>query len=145
MTKAECTLQRRHCYHAITGYRNCWNCSRNKNHNETELSDNYISTIDKVAELYEYLSGGEMPDGVKCWQPKMSKTHAFDVIWFLQEITHCLPDHIERCQGCDDLYDTDCEGYYLDDQYELNGKELPKKYWGCWCDSCVPAVHFILS
>lgn len=145
MGHTECTQSRRYCYHASTGNRKCWNCSHNRTHNDTELADNYISVVDKVTELYDYLCGGDMPEGVTCWQPKMSRKHAFSVIWFLQEITRCLPDHIENCQGCDALFDSDSEGYRLDDQYELNGKTLPEKYWGNWCDNCVPNVEFVLA
>ena len=145
MSEVKCTVRGRQCYHAVANSRNCWNCSRNENHNNTDLSDNYISIVDKVTVLYDYLAGQDMPDGVMCWQPEMSRKRAFDVIWFLQEIMHCLPDHIERCQGCDALFDTDCEGYQLDDQYDLNGKTLPKKYWGCWCNDCVPNVEFVLE
>ena len=146
MSEVKCTVRRgRGCYHATVGSRKCWNCSRNETHNNTELSDNYISIVDTVTVLYDYLAGKDMPAGVICWQPKMSREHAFDVIWFLQEQIHCLPDHIEKCDGCDDLYDTDCEGVHLDDQYELNGKTLPKKYWGMWCDNCIPCTDAVLG
>ncbi len=146
MNQVKCTMTRgRNCYHAVAGKRNCWDCSRNENHNDTELTDNYISIVDKVTVLCDYLAGGDMAEGVVCWQPKMSRKHAFSVIWFMQEIIHCLPDHIEACRSCGDLFDTDCEGYHLDDQYDLKGKTLPKKYWGCWCDNCVPDVEFVLG
>lgn len=140
---SKCTLQHCNCYKKYTTA--CWNCSRNEEHEQGELSDEYVSELDRATKLYEYLVGGDMPDGVVCWQPKMSRKHAFDVIWYLQEIVDCLPGHIERCQGCDDLFDTDSEGYCLDDQYELKGKTLPKKYWGHWCDNCVPCVDFELA
>ena len=138
----KCMLRRCDCYKKNTTA--CWHCSRNKEHEKGELSDEYVSELDQVIILYEYLAGGDMPDGVKCWQPKMSRKHAFTVIWFLQEIIHCLPDHIEQCDGCKDLFDTDYTGFCLDDQYDLDGKTLPKKYWGNWCDNCAPCVDFVL-
>ncbi len=144
MNQTECTLRHSDCYHAARD-RECWNCSRNTNHNKVELSDNYITVVNKVTELYDYLAGSALPKGVECWQPKMSKKHAFDVIWFLQEITHCLPDHIEQCQGCDGLFDTDCEGCHFDDQYDLDGETLPEKYWGHWCDNCIPCTDAVLG
>ncbi len=139
---SKCNLRHCDCWNGITNKWECADCTRNEEHGKGPLADNYVSITDKFTELYDYLAGGKMPDGVKCFQPKMSRKHAFSVIWFLQEITGCLPDHIERCQGCNDLFDTDSEGYQLDDQYDLNGKTLPKKYWGNWCNNCVPCVDF---
>ena len=145
MSKNKCTLRSCDCYNNIAANRECSNCTRNEERAEGEATNNYISITSKVTELYDYLAGDNMPDGVHCWQPKMSRKHAFDVIWFLQQITGCLPDHIERCEGCDNLFDTDHEGYCLDDQYELDGKTLPKKYWGDWCQDCAPDVDFELG
>ena len=53
--------------------------------------------------------------------------------------------YIERCDVCGELYDRYQEGFWLDDKYELNGKTLPKKYWGSYCDGCVPNVNFKLK
>lgn len=139
----ECSLRYCDCYNKKSAA--CWHCRHAVNPEEGELSDEYTSIKDRVTVLYDYLAEGRLPDGVKCFQPKMSRKHAFSVIWFLQEIIHCLPDHIEQCDGCSDLFDTDSEGYCLDDQYELAGKTLPKKYWGHWCNSCVPNVEFALA
>lgn len=139
----KCTLRYCDCHKENTAA--CSYCSRSKEHAEGKLSDEYVSYLDQTTKLYEYLVGGDMPDGVKCWQPKMSRKHAFSVIWFLQEIVDCLPDHIEQCKGCDDLFNTHSEGWCLDDQYELNGKTLPEKYWGHWCDNCAPDVDFQLG
>lgn len=139
----ECTLRTTDCYNADST--NCWYCKHAKEPAKDELENNYVSNVDRVIELYDYLSEGKVPEGVHVWRPKMSRKHAFSVIWFLQEIIHCLPDSIERCDNCDYLFDTNNSGYYLDDQYELKGKPLPKKYWGHWCDNCVPNVDFELA
>ncbi len=139
---SKCNMKSCDCYKENTTA--CWFCTRCEQYGQGELSDKYVSELDRVIEIYEYLAGGDMPGGVTCWQPKMSRKHAFDVIWFLQEVTHCLPDHIEKCKGCDNLFDTDCEGCFLDDQYELRGKTLPKKYWGHWCVNCIPRVGWSL-
>ena len=142
--EAKCKLRVSNCYregHA------CWNCTHNKNAQEKELTNNYISELDKVNELFRYLTDDEIPDGVLvASRPKLSPNKAWNLIWFLQEVTRCLPDHIERCDRCGALYDSDEEGFRLDDQYELNGKTLPKKYWGSYCgDSCAPSVDFKLG
>lgn len=141
--KPECNLRSYDCYNE--GTCRCWGCSYNKNAERDELADNYISIKDKVTELYEYLTDEKIPNGV-CVKsrPKLSKNKAWSLIWFLQEVTHCLPDHIEKCNECDELFDSNREGFMLDNQYELNGKTLPRKYWGHYCDNCVPNIDFSL-
>jgi len=55
-----------------------------------------------------------------------------------------LPDNIEKCEGCDDLFDTDSEGVYLNEEYKntRTGKTLAKKYWGHYCEGCIPDVDY---
>lgn len=122
----------------------CYDCIYGDSDSK-EKKNNFVNYKDKMQVLYEYLLGEELPESVHCKMPKLSHGQAFSVIWFLQEIMRCLPDNIEQCQSCKELFDTDSEGYHLDDQYELDGKELPKKYWGHWCDYCVPQIDFELS
>ena len=133
---------------------NCWNedyrrdkcvhCSHNKGCTDKDAKDNYITYKEKIDILYRFLMG-DIPEGVICKAPKLSPKKAFTVIWFLQEVICCLPDSIEQCDGCKNLFDSESEGYCLDDQYILNGRTLPKKYWGHWCDSCRPNVDFELE
>ena len=40
-------------------------------------------SIEKVEELFNYLVGSDMPEGVYCFQPRLSCDEAFSVIWFL--------------------------------------------------------------
>ena len=141
----DCKMRHCNCYYQST-IRMCWKCKRNKNAERTDLTDEYISNRDKVDELFQYLMDNTIPEGIHVpSRPKLSVNKAWSLIWFLQEQTHCLPDNIEKCDRCGDLYDTDSEGYYLDDQYLLNGKTLPKKHWGYFCDGCVPSVDFELA
>ena len=134
--KPKCKIRVCDCYHESKSQ--CWSCTRNENHEKGKLEDNYISICDKVSQLYKYLTGE--------FRPKLSQNKAFGLIYYLQETIHCLPDHIERCDVCGELYDSWAEGYYLDEQYELNGKTLPKKYWGSYCsDECAPIVDFKVS
>ncbi len=105
--------------------------------------DEHREILPLIVEFYEFLQGKSMPEGFELRsKPKMSAKKAFSIIYILQEHLHIIPDSFEKCDGCDDLFDTDCEGFILDDQYELNGKTLPKRYWGHWCDGCVPNVEF---
>ena len=93
----------------------------------------FVSYLDKVTELFEYLKQTESPES------------AFSTIHFLQEHMRVLPSCIERCEACNNLFDTDSEGYYLDDEHELIDYEtdkatpLPEEMYGHWCsDECVP-------
>jgi len=129
----KCTLRNCNCWYENRQHK-CWNCTRNENSESEEKEVNYIDACEKVRQFYEYLTGE--------FKPKLSQNKAFGLIYYLQETMHCLPDTIEKCDVCGDLFNTACEGFILDDQYELNGKELPKKYWGMYCDNCVPIVDF---
>ena len=148
MADSNCNLRICDCYHENSSYsRGCWDCSRNENAESKTLKDNYISNRDKVDELFKYLTDEQIPTGVMVRsRPTLSSNKAWNLIWFLQEVTRCLPDTIERCDICGELYDSDSQGFRLDDQYTLNGKTLPKKYWGCYCnENCAPNVDFDLA
>jgi hypothetical protein len=112
------------------------------------MNDMEEKEFEKFEELYRFLRDGKLPEGMqmpKSHIPKMSGKKAFTIIWYLQEHLGVLPDNVEQCQDCQDLFDSDKEGFYLDDQYSLKGKKLPKKYWGHWCDACAPNIDFILD
>ena len=140
--ESKCKIRVCDCYHENSD--TCWHCSRNENSEKGDLTDNYVSICDKVNELFKYLTDEEIPEGVVVnSRPKLSPNKAWSLIWFLQEVTRCLPDYIERCDVCGQLYDSEQEGFQLDNQYELKGKTLPKRYWGSYCSgSCAPNVDF---
>ena len=80
-----------------------------------------LSELEKINELYRFLTGEKTPDGMllssHC-KPKMTEKKAFAIIWFLQERMGILPDNIERCSCCGGLYDTGKDGIY----WESKGK-----------------------
>lgn len=103
--------------------------------------------LEKTEIIYDFLMTAELPEGFISEVadfPKMTADQAFLVIYILQESCGFIPESIEKCDACDELFDSDSSGFYLDEQYELNGKTLPKKYYGHWCDNCVPCVDFQL-
>lgn len=109
------------------------------------MSDEPIMTEEKVQELMDFLTGDSIPDKIVLSDSdrlKLSEKEAFRVIWLLQEHYGIIPDNFEKCDGCDIIFDTHNSGFYLDDDYELDGETLPKEYHGHWCDSCVPDVDF---
>lgn len=65
-----------------------------------------------IEEFYEFLKG-ELPEEMEMKnRPKLSGKTAFNIIWYLQEHFSILPDHIERCDICGTLYDSDNSGHY---------------------------------
>lgn len=99
-------------------------------------------TEEKIQEMMDYMTDGPVPESILCQPLGLSASQAFQIIWYLQEHLRIIPDHLEKCDGCDVIFDANLSGYYLDDDYELDGKTLPEEYHGHWCDSCVPAVDF---
>jgi hypothetical protein len=98
-----------------------------KNNNERKDSD-----LEKINEFYRFLTGEEVPEGIfilRGHAPKMSEKKAFSIIWYLQEHFSIFPDHIERCDTCGNLYNSDSEGIY----WESKGK-----FFCGGCDYLVP-------
>lgn len=94
-----------------------------KNNDDRDWED-----IEWINEFYQFLQG-ELPEGISV-RPKikLSKKQAFSIIWFLQEKFPLLPDHIEQCSECGELYDSHSQGHHS----ELTGK--------FYCnESCEPA------
>lgn len=122
----------------------CSDCVHNAKSEAKEKQERFISQRDRIDELYKFLKGEELPEGIYCKMPKLLPKMAFTVIWFLQEHLHVLPDNIEQCDGCKELFDADGEGFHLNENYKNNktGKAIAKKHWGDWCDSCILDVYF---
>jgi hypothetical protein len=93
--------------------------------------------IQKLNELFDFLTGAGLPEGVRCKMPKLTKSNAMTVIWFLQEITGIIPDNYDVCAVHGDIENTD-EMFY----FELNNKfycasgmdEAPVAYCGNCCE-----------
>ena len=118
----------------------CYDCIYNLNSEIKQKINRFIDYRDKIDEFYKFLKGEELPEGMTIKQPKLSLELAFNVIYFLQEHLRVLPDNIEQCNGCKELFDTEYSGCQLDDNYiNMNtSKTIAKKYQGNWCDGCDP-------
>ena len=121
----------------------CYNCIYNPDSTSEKKLNRFIDYRDKIDILYKYLRGIELPEGLHCKMPKLSANKAFSVIQFLQEIMHCLPDCIEQCKCCKDLFDTESSGIHIDDQwkYTKSGSTVGRKYWGLYCEGCYPDIE----
>lgn len=95
--------------------------------------------IESVQQFFDYLTSEELP---KHWTrrrlKKLKPDHAFEIIYYLQEVLGLLPDTFEMCRGCGFLFDTDVEGTSIDGSDTVNGKPAPKRLHGHWCDNCIP-------
>ncbi len=129
------------CY-GETHHRQCYDCKYNSESEAEEKRNQFVDCRDKLDVLYKYLMGIELPEGVCCQMPRLSANKAFSVIWFLQEIMRCLPDNIEQCDGCKELFDTDSSGIHIDDQWKhtRSGRTVGRKHWGRFCDGCYPDI-----
>ncbi len=67
--------------------------------------------IQWVQEFYEFLQG-ENPDSIKVNNINLTSDNAFTIIWYLQEHFPLIPDRIEKCTECNELYDSFRQGYY---------------------------------
>ena len=124
----------------------CYDCIYNLNSEKKRKVNRFINYRDKIDEFYKFLKGEELPEGMSIKTPKLSPDLAFTVIWFLQEHLQVLPDNIEQCDGCKELFDTESSGCHLDDNYvnTNTGKIIAKKHQGNWCDGCVPPIEYEL-
>jgi hypothetical protein len=86
-----------------------------KNNSKREWED-----LQWVQEFYKFLQGNA-PNGIQIatgHKPKLSQKKAYTIIWYLQEHFSILPDHIEQCSVCGELYDSNTQGHHS----ELTGK-----------------------
>lgn len=96
--------------------------------------------FEKINEFYLWLQGKGCPEGFS-FEEKMSLTdkQAFGVIYYLQECLELMPDNIERCIACGDLFDFYEEGTSIDNESETkDGKPFPESMYGLYCDTCRP-------
>lgn len=77
--------------------------------------------------LYRYLRGQLPKNDFKNGGVNLSKAKAFRIIYFLQEHFPVIPDHIEQCSTCGELYDSYSQGHH---------SELTSKFY-C-SESCEP-------
>lgn len=74
------------------------------------------SEIEKTEALFRFLQG-QLPDGCTIpegSQPRLTPEQAWIVIWWLGNQYWQVPDYIERCDVCGDLFDTNSDGDCLD-------------------------------
>ena len=89
------------------------------------------SPLDQVQELFDFLQG-IVPDGYKIPDdhvPRLSPDQAWTVVWFLGNLYWQVPDHIERCDDCGCLFNSEAEGGGTEDG--------PNFCESCWDQECL--------
>ena len=80
-----------------------------KNNSKRNFTD-----LEWIDEFYKFLQG-ENPKEIDDGKPNtLNLTHkkAFFIVWYLQEHLSILPDMIEQCDVCKNLYDAGSEGHH---------------------------------
>jgi hypothetical protein len=85
-----------------------------------------------INEFYEFLKTGEAESIYVEHKPLLNEKQAFSVIWYLQEHFPLLPDNIDQCDVCKDLYNSNSCGYYSE-----KGNEHGNSFCGA-CDYLAP-------
>lgn len=103
--------------------------------NEIEVLNKHgqrvLTAKELVVEFYDFLQGN-IPETISIGRghrPKLSKKQAFSVIWYLQEHLRIIPDTIEQCWSCEELYDSNLGGTYWESKC--------RHYCGC-CEYKIP-------
>lgn len=96
-------------------------------------------TLEDVKTFYNWLQGEPLENFVLSYQPKLSPEEAFSIIYVLQEGLGIIPDTIEMCKECNQLYDSNSEGRTIDDDSESSdGNPYDEEMYGNYCDNCEP-------
>ena len=88
-----------------------------KNNDKRDWDD-----VEWIQEFHKFLQG-EIPDGITLSDDsivKLTPEQSNAVIWYLQEHFPILPDNIEMCDNCKEMYDRYSEGQYI----EIEGKNF---------------------
>lgn len=74
---------------------------------EQYQQEHTLNTMEGCNSLYQWLQGKEDDDFLFKNQPNLTADEAFAVIYYLQERFHVIPDTIEKCSCCNELYDSE--------------------------------------
>ena len=104
---------------------------QDENHKSDPIRKDW-DALNWMEEFRNFLTG-VIPDGIRMKHPpNLSDQQAGSVIWYLQEHMRVLPDNIEQCSFCHDLYNAWATGYY--------SEKLGKHYCSA-CDDSIDDGH----
>ncbi len=93
--------------------------------------------LERTQELFDFLQG-KVPEGYRIPAdhiPTLTADQAWTAVWYLQNLYWQVMDHIERCNVCEELYDTEAEGDCL-----AYG-ESPYHF----CEGCMAGTEYALK
>ncbi len=90
--------------------------------------------LERTRALFEFLQGSaprgySVPVGE---MPRLTSDQAWTVVWYLGNQYWRVPDFIQRCDRCGDLYNSECDGGFREPGDV--GEGVPS---GFRCDSCI--------
>jgi hypothetical protein len=71
------------------------------------------SDLDWINCFYKWLQGEKPEHCNYTIKGALTEDQAWSVIYYLQELLPVLPEYIERCDVCGELFDERDEGYYF--------------------------------
>ncbi len=84
---------------------------------ERTLMTDKPSNLERMEEVFAFLQG-QMPDTIhienKSKIPNLTPDQAWTVLWYLGNEYWQVPDYIERCDVCGDLFDSESGGGYTE-------------------------------
>jgi hypothetical protein len=102
---------------------------------QMKTEEKQIDPLEQTQEIFDFLQG-KIPDGYKIPRkkiPKLNAEQAWTVLWYLQNLYWQPTDSIERCDVCEQLYNTWAEGSCLD-----YGK-APYSF----CNNCINSAEYV--
>ena len=96
-------------------------------------------TLELITEFFEFLQGKEVPNYTLIKKPKLTKSQAFTVIYYLQERLGIIPDNFEFCDACKQMFDKDHGGISVDiikDAKERGYRVTSKDAGKTFCGGC---------
>lgn len=95
------------------------------------MKDPKLDDVEQCEEIFNFLQG-KIPNGYRLKDtqiPRLTPDQAWTVVWYIQNLYWELPDKVERCDVCGDLYDSECRGGHREDGPPYN-----------FCDPCYDKV-----
>jgi hypothetical protein len=94
-------------------------------------------SFEDVTKFFEWLQGKKLDNFNLEFQPQLTPEQAFTIIYVMQEGLGVLPDNIEMCCQCKELYDSNSEGSAIDeDTLTEDERHFDEADFGNYCESC---------
>ena len=94
-------------------------------------------SLEDVTTFFDWLQGKKLDNFNLEFQPNLTPEQAFAIIYIMQEGLGVLPDNIEMCCQCKELYNSDLGGSTIDeDTITEDNRRFDEADFGNYCESC---------